>query len=139
MNITYADQRQFEYLAEHDHHVSEAMLKRKLAAREVLVVQRDAGEVVGWLRFGYFWDEIPFMNLLYLQENYRQRGIGRKLVSFWEAEMKAAGYGMVMTSTQSDEEAQHFYRKLGDKAVGSLLFEGEALEIFFIKKIEQEQ
>ena len=139
MNISYADQRLFEFLLENDHHISEAMLSRKIMAREVLVVQKDAGAVVGWLRFGYFWDEIPIMNLLYLLDDSRRQGIGCKLVGFWEAEMKAQGHDMVMTSTQSDEIAQHFYRKLWYKDAGSLLFEGEALEIFFIKKIEKEQ
>ncbi len=133
MNIIYADQHHLDYLLEHDNHISEVMLKRKLAAREVLVVQNDDNSVLGWLRFGYFWDEIPFMNLIYLVKSYRQRGIGRKLVGFWEAEMKAQGHSMVMTSTLSDEQAQHFYRKLGYKDAGSLLLKNEALEILFTK------
>lgn len=33
-------------------------------------------------------------------------------MKYWESDMKNQGYGMVMTSTQVDEEAQHFYRKL---------------------------
>ena len=32
----------------------------------------------------------------------------------------AHGYGMVLTSTQVDEDAQHFYRKLGYKDCGGL-------------------
>lgn len=35
--------------------------------------------------------------------------------------MKAQGYGMVLTSTQVDETAQHFYRKNGYKDCGSLV------------------
>jgi len=27
----------------------------------------------------------------------------------WENEMRSLGYGVIMTSTQVDEEAQHFY------------------------------
>ena len=34
---------------------------------------------------------------------------------------KAQGYGMVLTSTQVDETAQHFYRKNGYKDCGSLV------------------
>ena len=138
MNIIYADQRHFDFLLEHDQHIAEAMLKRKIAADEVLVVQNEAGAVLGWLRFGYFWDEIPFMNLLYLLEDFRQQGIGRKLVNFWEAEMKERGHALVMTSTQADEHAQHFYRKLGYTDAGSLLFEGEVLEIIFTKELGEE-
>ena len=32
--------------------------------------------------------------------------------------MRSKGYGMVMTSTQVDEDAQYFYRKLGYKDAG---------------------
>jgi len=32
---------------------------------------------------------------------------------FWENEMRKLGYKMVMTSTQINEETQHFHRKLG--------------------------
>ena len=35
----------------------------------------------------------------------------------WEKDMKAQGYGMLLTSTRVDEKAQHFYRKLGYKEV----------------------
>ena len=34
--------------------------------------------------------------------------------------MKTKGYGLVMTSTQEDEEAQHFYRAIGYKDCGEL-------------------
>ena len=53
--------------------------------------------------------------MLYLDENYRNKGIGRELVGFWETEMKIKGYELVMTSTLSNEQAQHFYRKLQSK------------------------
>lgn len=43
------------------------------------------------------------------------------LVEHWEADMKKKGYGMVLTSTQADEEAQHFYRKLGYKDCGGFV------------------
>jgi hypothetical protein len=35
--------------------------------------------------------------------------------------MKQMGFKMTMTSTQADEGAQHFYRKLGYKDAGCLL------------------
>ena len=35
--------------------------------------------------------------------------------------MRAEGFEMVMTSTQVDENAQHFYRKIGYKDCGGFL------------------
>ena len=89
-----------------------------------------------WLRFNLFWDEIPFMNMLYLLEEYRGQGYGGRLVTFWEKEMKDNGYGMVLTSTLSSEQAQFFYRKNGYVDCGSLLLPGEDLEIILRKKLD---
>ena len=75
------------------------------------------------------------MNMLYFLEGERGKGFGRQLVSHWEALMKAAGYALVMTSTQSDETAQHFYRRLGYVDSGALLLKDEPLEIILTKTL----
>ena len=49
--------------------------------------------------------------------------------------MRAEGYSLVMTSTLSNETAQHFYRKLGYTDAGGLLLEGEPLELVLVKKL----
>jgi ribosomal protein S18 acetylase RimI-like enzyme len=61
--------------------------------------------------------------------------LGQQLVLFWEDEMKKHGYTIVMTSSFSNEEAQHFYRKIGYKDSGSLLLPNEPLEIIFTKHL----
>lgn len=57
----------------------------------------------------------------------------------WEKEMKAQGYGMLLTSTQADENAQHFYRRLGYKDCGGFVMDlpryAQPMELFFIKEI----
>ena len=75
------------------------------------------------------------MNMLYILEDYRGKRYGKVLTLFWEEKMKCLGYELVMTSTLSNEGAQHFYRKLGYTDAGSLLLPQEALEIIFIKSI----
>lgn len=130
--IRYVLPEDREYLAGQDHHISAPMLQKKMADKEYLLLVKE-DKPIGWLRFGYFWDNLPMMNLLWLDEPFRRQGGGRKLVSFWEAEMKQAGYDAVMTSTLSNEPAQHFYRQLGYKDMGSLLLPEEPLEIIFWK------
>ncbi|GAK40936.1 GNAT family acetyltransferase [Paenibacillus sp. TCA20] len=49
--------------------------------------------------------------------------------------MRQQGYATVMTSTQSNEDAQHFYRKLGYKDAGCLMQENDPMEILFTKKL----
>lgn len=77
--------------------------------------------------------------MLMIEEAYRGKGYGKHLMEYWEADMKAQGYGMVLTSTQADENAQHFYRKLGYKDCGGLVIDippyAQPMELFFSKSI----
>jgi ribosomal protein S18 acetylase RimI-like enzyme len=72
---------------------------------------------------------------LWLDEPYRKQGFGRALVDYWEKAMLGQDFHQVMTSTQSNENAQHFYRKLGYKDCGALLMPDEALELLFLKEL----
>jgi ribosomal protein S18 acetylase RimI-like enzyme len=121
------------WLIEHDHHVTPLMLQEKLAAQQILIAESQ-GLRVGWLRWGYFWDSIPFMNLLFVLAEYRGAAIGTQLVNVWEERMCKAGCTLLMTSTLSNEQAQHFYRRLGYEDRGALLMPQEPLEIIFIKQ-----
>ncbi len=135
MRIEYASKVHSQYILENDKHISKELIQNKIQEKEIIIVFDIENKYIGWLRYGYFWDNTPFMNMLYIHENYRHMGIGKKLVEFWEKQMKSKGYHLVMTSTLSNEEAQHFYRKLGYRDSGSLLLENEPLEIIFTKKI----
>ena len=135
MNIEYAREVHFQYISDNDKHISKELIHTKIKENEIIIVSNIEGKNIGWLRYNYFWDNTPFMNMLNLDEDYRYKGIGKELVEFWENDMKSKGYELVMTSTLSNEQAQHFYRKLGYKDSGSLLLENEPLEIIFTKII----
>ena len=136
MEIRYAKPSDLEMIAEYDDDVSEEVLKDAIAMKRIILLFID-GEYEGWLRFNLFWDNIPFMNLLYLSEDQRGKGYGTKMVEFWEREMAEPGFGFVLTSTQSDEEAQFFYRKLGYTDRGALVLPDEPLEIIFYKNVSE--
>ena len=136
MEIRYAEAGDLEMIAEYDTHIAKAEMENAIARKRIILLFID-GKYEGWLRFNLFWDNIPFMNLLFIiSEDQRGKGYGRKLVAFWEHEMAEQGYKFVMTSTQSDEEAQFFYRKLGYTDRGSLILPDEPLEIIFYKKLD---
>ena len=109
-------------------------LARKIAAGQVLVLEAE-GTPAGFLRYGLFWDSIPFMNMLRVRESCRGKGYGSRLVSEWEREMKRQDFHGVMTSTAASETAQHFYQKLGYTAVGSFFPPGEPLELILFKAL----
>jgi len=134
INIRYAVSDDFCWLMEHENHIAEKILKNKIANNELYIVESN-GKIIGWLRYNLFWDNVPFMNKLCFLEEYRRMGIGTKLVKHWENEMKQKGYKNVLTSTLSNEEAQHFYRKLGYKETGGIKYLDEPFEIIFQKRL----
>ena len=134
MEIRYAAPSDLEMIVEYDDDVSEEVLKNAIEMKRIILLFID-GEFEGYLRFNLFWDNIPFMNLLYLFEEQRGKGYGKKMVEFWEHEMAEQGFGFVLTSTQSNEEGQFFYRKLGYTDRGALVLPDEPLEIVLYKKL----
>ncbi len=134
MEIRLAKMEDLRVLLKYDSHISENVMRTSIINKNVLVMYHGT-EFMAWLRWNLFWDNTPFMNMLYFLEPYRQKGYGTKLVKYWEDMVKEQGYSLVMTSTLADENAQHFYRKLGYIDSGSLILKGEALEIIFTKAL----
>ena len=85
-------------------------------------VVSDDDKPVGIMRYNLLWDHTPFLTLICLDEAYRRKGFGRQAMLHWENEMRELGYDVVMISTKVDEEAQHFYKKLGYKDTGGIFF-----------------
>ncbi len=59
----------------------------------------DGEKIVGMLRYNLFWQSIPFLDLIFIDEAYRGQGWGRKMMAKWENSMKAMEYPYVMLST----------------------------------------
>lgn len=134
MQIEFAKESDYKYIIERDKHIHETLVRAKIREGEIFIL-RDSTKEIGWMRFGYFWDNTPFMNMIWIDKQYQRQGIGKKVVLFWENLMRQRGFKEVMTSTQSNEDAQHFYRKLEYKDIGCLLQENEALEVILLKKL----
>lgn len=118
--IRFAMESDREFWFRLDRHLAPEAFARKVRERQAYICLAD-GVPAGLLRYGLFWDSIPFCNLLYVAEGSRGQGLGRALMQHWEREMKHLGFSLLMTSTQADESAQHFYRKLGYRDCGGLV------------------
>lgn len=122
-----------------DEHISEAEFQKKVRDKMGYVIL-NGNLPVGLLRYNLFWDSIPFCTMLYVDPIFQHNGYGKKLMEFWEAEMKAMGYRMLMTSTRVDEQAQNFYRNSGYQDSGGLLITvpgyEQPMELFLVKAIK---
>jgi GNAT superfamily N-acetyltransferase len=124
------------FLRSRDPHVAAAELEAVIGRGRVLLLVGEASpEPLGWLRWGLFWDAVPYMFLLHVLEAHRGEGLGRQLVTEWESRCRDAGHDLVLTSTMSDEQAQHFFRHLGYLDSGTLELPGEAPEILLRKAL----
>lgn len=117
-----------------DRHLPESEFTSKVRDRRGYVLIED-GVPAALMRWNLFWDSIPFCTMLYVRAESRRCGLGNMLTAHWEAKMRALGHDLCMISTQSDEAAQHFYRKLGYKDAGCLLLDTQPAELFFTKSL----
>ena len=138
MEIRYAQLNDKTEWYRLDRHLPEAGFEEKVRIKQGYVLTED-DKVIGVLRYNLFWDNTPFCTMLYIDNAYQNKGYGRLLMEHWEKEMKSKGYGMIMTSTQVDEEAQHFYRKLGYKDCGGFTVDvpgyEQPMEMIMIKAL----
>ena len=121
-----------------DKHLPESVFDEKVRSQQGYVCVENE-KIVGVLRYNLFWDNTPFCTMLFIDDRYRGQGYGKLMMEHWEQDMKALGYGMLMTSTQVDEEAQHLYRKLGYRDCGGFVVDvpgyEQPMEMVMIKAI----
>jgi ribosomal protein S18 acetylase RimI-like enzyme len=134
VSIRVAGDSDLPFLFEADRHLSRQDLTHLVSLERVMVADVD-GTAAGCLRWGLLWDEVPFMNLLWVVPERRGQGVGSALVTAWETSQFDHGHTLVLTSTVSAESAQHFYRRLGYVDSGSLLLPDEPAELFFRKSL----
>lgn len=117
IEIRYVEDKDKNFWFRLDKHLPESEFDKKVRDKQGYVLFEN-GEAVGLLRYNLFWDNTPFCTMLFVDWSKQKNGYGKALMNHWEDDMRNKGYEMVMTSTQEDEEAQHFYRKIGYKDCG---------------------
>ena len=136
--IRYVDINDKKEWYDLDRHLPENVFDEKVRTKRGYVLVEDE-KIIGILRYNLFWDNTPFCTMLFIEDSYRSKGYGRQMMEHWEQDMKAQGYGMLMTSTQVDEDAQHFYRKLGYKDAGGFIVDvpgfEQPMEMIMIKAV----
>ena len=138
VDIRYVQIEDKEFWYRLDKHLPETEFVNKVRDKRGYILLLD-GVPIGLLRYNLFWDNTPFCTMLFIDRDCQGKGYGKKLMEFWENDMKLQGYGMLLTSTQVDEDSQHFYRKLGYKDCGGFVIDipkyAQPMEMFLVKSI----
>ncbi len=139
VSIRYIQNEDREFWFRLDKHLPEREFERKVRDKTGYVLLEN-DHPVGLLRYHLFWDNTPFCAMLFVEREMRGKGYGKSLMLHWEADMRTQGYEWLLTSTQADETAQHFYRKIGYRDAGGLLLNvpgyEQPTELFFVKIIK---
>lgn len=123
------------WLASVDKHIPSSEVERCIAAGAYLVDSHRRG----FLRYAMFWREIPYMELIWVGEPHRGRGIGHALRTRWEHEMRERGATLLLTSAMADEpEPQRWHEAGGYVRCGGLdLGRWQSVaEVFFRKQLD---
>lgn len=125
-----------EFVMSIDSHVNDNAYANWVFTKSGYVIWEGA-QRVGIMSHCILWDNLPFLNFIFINEAYRGKGYAKQALLDWENEMKNQGYKMTLISTQVDEKAQHLYRRLGYIDCGGLVFHDtpldQPMEMFFRK------
>lgn len=111
MNIRYALESDIDILIKYDTHIKKEVLKECILLKRVYIMEEN-NNLIGILRYNLFWDNTPFLNLLFILEQYRNHKYGMYLMNYYENEMKKLGYSYLLLSTPSNETSKFFYQNL---------------------------
>lgn len=113
------------------------VFRRALERQQLLVAQETNGRVIGYLRWGYFWDdELPYVQMIRILEAYRRQGIGSRLVRHLEDHIKEQGAHFLLSSTdETNHWSMSFHHRLGFEMCGSLAIPGDPCEILLLKRL----
>lgn len=136
MEIKVVTDNDKEFVMSIDKHVDDTSYKNRVYTKSGYVIW-EGNQRIGIMAHCVLWDNLPFMNFIFVNEEYRGKGFAKQAIFSWENEMKKQGYKMTLISTQVDEGAQHLYRKLGYIDCGGLVFNNtpfdQPMEMFFRK------
>jgi len=136
LEIRYVSERDELFWFSLDKHLCKKEFALKIRDKRGYVIYLESSPI-GVMRYNLFWDNTPFLTLIYIEEAHQGKGYGKQAMQYWENEMLGYGNKMVMTSTQVDEQAQHFYRRLGYIERGSIFLDDtpfeQPQEMFMIK------
>ena len=135
MTIRTAVPADLDGIRNYDRHIPAARLEDCIRRGQVVVLE-DNGKILGVLRWNLFWQSLPFLDLIFLDDALRGQGWGTDMMALWEINMAEQGFRHVLLSTQEDETSKFFYERLGYTLCGDFLPpDQDARELMYRKEL----
>ncbi|EOS43832.1 hypothetical protein C809_03690 [Lachnospiraceae bacterium MD335] len=140
MELKVVTNQDKEFVMGIDKHIDDTGFADRVHTKSGYVIWEEK-QRIGIMSHCFLWNQFPFLNFLFVKEEYRGSGFGKQAVLCWETKMRQQGYRMTLISTQADEGAQHMYRKLGYIDCGGLVLHDtpfdQPMELFFRKVLQE--
>lgn len=135
--VRFAGPEDLEWCVVEDDHVTEQIIRNKIVNDEIIIAEID-GRQIGYIRIEYLWSIKPYIGVIFVEDDYRREGIGRKMLNFLANHLIKYGHDELYSSSQANEpEPQAWHRGNGFVECGIIngINEGAIGEIFFRKSL----
>ncbi len=100
------------------------------------------GQPVGWIVHTLLWARIPFVELLWVEDDYRRQGVAAALLVQLEERLRGEGATLLFSSAQDDNPgalAWHFEQGFVEAGVIDGVNAKDVGEVFFHKSLVGEE
>ncbi|HEV2125852.1 MAG TPA: GNAT family N-acetyltransferase, partial [Chloroflexota bacterium] len=117
------------------------VVRRMIERRQVVVAERESSPA-GYAYFDYLSVVDPFLAMIWVFEEHRQRGVSRAILRFLEEYFRGRGHRVLYSSSRVDQpRPQAWHRHMGFEECGFMTGAGSGLahggvgELYFRKPL----
>lgn len=122
INVRFAEKGDLNFCVRHDYkHLNEAIIKKKIEEEAVIIAEVNK-QPVGYLRISYMWLIIPYLDIICVDEKFRKKAIGIKMIEFLQKYLRREGHRVLYSSSQANEpDPQAWHRRIGFEECGYIV------------------
>lgn len=113
VQVRFAQPQDYPRVCELDREPGETVTRQLIADRRYVIAEQD-GRVIGLIRVEHIWTVVPYMGLIWIEPDYRKRGLSRRLLGFLCDHLRRQGHKTLFSSSQANEPMpQAWHRHVG--------------------------
>ena len=133
IKIRFANLSDLAWLNRHEKWVSKSTKKQNIEQKQYIVVELNS-KLIGALRYELWWGHLPFLAIIWVEDEYQKKGIGKSLLNFLEEYLRKNKYSKLLSSSD-DSGAQKWHLKVGFKKSGYIDNLQKEKEVVFFKEL----
>ena len=96
MIVKYMEEQDKNFVMSIDKHVKDSGYNKRVYTKTGYIMwEKDVP--IGIMHYNVLWDNLPFLNLIFVDTKYRNKGFASQALAFWENDMKTQVYPLYQT------------------------------------------